>query len=232
MAKNKDVKDVEVEEIEETEEVEEVKTKVVDNDDYEEISLEDRIINIEKRTNITLGLVVTTLIITIIVLFLTINVVNSGLTGGSGNSGDTLEVEDDFSYDTSAFDPIKASEIKSESKGETIVVLIARQGCSYCSYFAPIITEVAKDYDVTVRYIDLTTIIDFSTTPATITDTDSFDTLQNLTGEGEWETFAADNLGGTPLTLIIKNNKVVGGIGGYTEAENVSTAFKNAGLKK
>jgi hypothetical protein len=67
---------------------------------------------------------------------------------------------------------------------------------------------------------------------AYITNAEEFDTLSNLTGKGEWETFAAENVGGTPLTLIIKNNKVIGGISGYTETENVVSAFKDAGLKK
>ena len=31
---------------------------------------------------------------------------------------------------------------------------------------------------------------------------------------------------------IIKDNKVVGGINGYTEAANIATAFENAGIKK
>jgi thiol-disulfide isomerase/thioredoxin len=135
-----------------------------------------------------------------------------------------------YTYDTSAFKAIKASEIKNASKSETIVVLIARQGCSYCSYYAPVITKVAKDFGITVRYIDLATIVDFS--QRLITDEEAYDTLSNLQGSGEWKDFAKNNITGTPLTLIIKNNKVVGGIGGYTEADGVETAFKAAGLKK
>ena len=75
-------------------------------------------------------------------------------------------------------------------------------------------------------------MIDFSVEQPYITDADEFDTLSNLSGKGEWATFAYDNVGGTPLTLIIKDNKVIGGVNVYTDVDTITAAFKAAGIKK
>lgn len=243
----KDIDAEEVEEIEEEEEeVEEIEEEevVVEDDDeeyedeeeeeeYEEVSLDDRIANIEKKTNYTFILVIVTLIVACLTLLVSINSKGTGeeeVREPETNTQQSDNTATSYTYDTSAFKAIKASEIKSASKSETIVVLIARQGCSYCSYYAPVITSVAKDFGITVRYIDLATIVDFS--QRLITDEESYDTLSNLQGSGDWKDFAKKNITGTPLTLIIKNNKVVGGIAGYTEGDGVEAAFKAAGLKK
>lgn len=240
-----EVEEIEEEEFEEVEEIEEEEVVVEDDDEesedeedeeeeeYEEISLDDRIANIEKKTNYTFILVIVTLIVACLTLLVSINSKGAGeeeVQEPETNTQQSDNTATSYTYDTSAFKAIKASEIKNASKSETIVVLIARQGCSYCSYYAPVITKVAKDFGITVRYIDLATIVDFS--QRLITDEEAYDTLSNLQGSGEWKDFAKNNITGTPLTLIIKNNKVVGGIGGYTEADGVEAAFKAAGLKK
>lgn len=238
-----EVEEIEEEEFEEVEEIEEEEVVVEDDDEesedeedeeeYEEVSLDYRIANIEKKTNYTFILVIVTLIVACLTLLVSINSKGTGeeeVQEPETNTQQSDNTATSYTYDTSAFKAIKASEIKSASKSETIVVLIARQGCSYCSYYAPVITSVAEDFGITVRYIDLATIVDFS--QRLITDEESYDTLSNLQGSGDWKDFAKNNITGTPLTLIIKNNKVVGGIAGYTEGDGVEAAFKAAGLKK
>ena len=222
MEKEKNVKNADVEEIESK-----VDSKL--DDDYEELTMEERIINIEKKSNYTFILSIIILIVCVLTMIFAINGTSSEV---AETETPTTEENSNHTYDTSAFDKISASDIKTESKNKAIVVLIARQGCSWCASFAPLITDVAKDYNVKVKYIDLATIIDFTQNPAVITDEEAFTTLQNLEGEKGWETFASKNIGGTPLTLIIKNNKVIGGIGGYTESDKIATAFEDAGLKK
>ncbi len=255
MAKNKKtvVKEIDTTEEIENEEIEEVEEtnknnststkkdklkKVLDDDfndedddveenEYIEITMEERITNIEKKSNYTFILTIITLIVSLITM---LSVINNGVAKTETESNDTSTSDTEYTYDTSSFKTITASDIKTESKSETIVLLIARQGCIYCSYYAPILVEVAKDYDITVRYIDLSTIINFNLN--TITDSDSYNTLSSLSGSGDWETFAKDNITGTPLTLIIKNNKVIGGVSGYVEATKVESAFTAAGITK
>ena len=226
MAKKKEV-------IEETkaDKVEEVKEEVeqsVEND-YEEISLEERIINIEKRAKASFGLNIVILILVIISLVFSIG---GGATKSEDTEGTYSDGSETVAYDTSMFKKIAPSDIKKLSDGEAIVVWVGRQSCGYCAQYAPYMEEAMKEYGITAHYIDLATMINFNVEQPYITDSEEFDTLSSISCEGEWEKFAYDNVGGTPLTLIVKNNKVIGGLSGYTETDGITAAFKEAGLKK
>ena len=203
---DKDEKEVEIKKIE----------KETTNDDYEEVSLEERIVNIEKKATASFWM---NIVIIILVIFNVIFTAGGGATttGGSTNGGSS----ESTGYDTSAFNAITPDKIASLSKDEIIVVWIGYQGCGYCQAYAPILADVTEEYGITANYIDLSTITE--------------DALKNqvmtLTGKGDWAEFAA-SFRGTPFTLIIKNNQVVGGIDGYTDAENIAAAFDKAGIKK
>lgn len=231
MAKNK--KKTMVEELEtETKEIEIVEEATIEDDnEYEELSIEERIINIEKKTNTNLILNVIILIVAILSLVIAVSGGNDNKTFSDNNSTTQTEQEETSSYDTSKFSEIVAADIKELSNGKTIVVWIGRQGCGWCSYFAPVMEEAASSVGFTPYYIDLGKIVDFSLAQPTITDGTAWDTLTGLSGSGSWATFASKNMGGTPLTLVIKNNKVVGGQNGYSDAETLKTALKAAGIK-
>ncbi len=204
----------------------EVKEVELDEDEYEEISMEERIIGIEKKVNITLLIVSCLVVLSIFTLILSIN----GKDDNEVNNNTNNNQQSASKYDTSAFKEITASDIQSESKNETIVVWIGRQGCGYCAQYAPNIAEAAKNYGIQAKYIDLAKIVDFD--KLVITDATAYDTISNLSGTGDWKDYAANNISGTPLTLIIKNNKVVGGLNRFTDVEEIEKAFEDAGLKK
>ena len=222
MAK-KIVKDVE-------ENVKEVEKEVLSND-YEEITLEERIVNIEKKTKASFWLNIVTLVLMVFLLVLLLGGGNATNTEASGGNG-SESTSQDTSYDTSAFTTITPDDIATVSKKKTIVLWIGRQSCGYCAAYAPYIAEAAENYGITAYYIDLATMINFDVAQPYITDEDAFNTLSSLSGSGSWKTFAYDNIGGTPLTLIIKDNKVVGGLSGYDDTSAIEAAFKAAGLKK
>lgn len=136
------------------------------------------------------------------------------------------------SYDTSAYKIINPSDIEKESKGKTIVVWIGRQSCGYCTMFEPYIREASSNYGIKSYYIDLASMIEFNAAQPYITNEVEFNLLSNLKGEGKWDGFANENVGGTPLTLVIKNNKVIGGLSGYADTNTVMQVFAEAGLKK
>lgn len=140
--------------------------------------------------------------------------------------------EQEDSYDTSVYKIINPSDIEKESKGKTIVVWIGRQSCGYCTMYEPYIREASSNYGIKSYYIDLATMIEFNAAQPYITNETEFNLLSNLKGEGKWETFAYENVGGTPLTLVIKNNKVIGGLSGYADTNTVMQVFADAGLKK
>lgn len=136
----------------------------------------------------------------------------------------------DEAYSTESFVKILPSEIASLSKGETIVVWVGRQSCSYCGMYAPVISDVGKDNNVTIYYVDFEDLVSFDSQYPYISDERNYNILEGLDGIEGWETFAKDNMGGTPLTLIIKDNKVIGGLSGYTEETGVINEFKRTGL--
>ncbi len=226
ITKDEEIKELSVDEVkDDVEEVEEVEE--INNEDYEELSVEDRITNIEKRTNLILILVAITLAISLITMIV---VVNNGSGSSNTNETETQEQEsNDGTYDTSAFKEIKAQDIAAESKGQTIVVMIGRQGCGYCAIYAPIITEVAKNHNVTVRYIDFTKMVDLN--KKQVTDGEAYNTIKNLDAVKDFEKAGETALTGTPATLFIKNNRIVYFVKGAADANTLESAFTAAGIK-
>ena len=176
------------------------------------------IINIEKKVKASFWLNIITTVLIVFLLILLLGGGNASSTGTGESTG--TDTQGQSGYDTSAFNAIYPEDIASLSKKKTIVVWIGYQNCGFCQAYAPLLTQVTKEYGITANYIDLTTVTQ-----------DQMNIILSLKGEGSWENFAA-SFEGTPFTLIIKNNKVIGGIGGYTEADNIAKAFDNAGIKK
>lgn len=122
--------------------------------------------------------------------------------------------------DTSAFDVISMSEIKKLSTDKTIVVWIGLDTCGYCQAYSPLLASVSNKYGITARYIDASTMTD-----------EDYEILTSLEGAEGWENYGS-SFTGTPFTMIIKNNKIIGGINGYVETEYIEEAFNEAGIKK
>ena len=233
MAKKKIETEEEVfEEIDDVEEEVELKDEDEKDEDYEPLSMEDRMINVEKKLSAILIISIITLAVAVITMIVVFGN-GDGDKSYSNNSNSSSQASEEAggsTYDTSAFKEISAQDIASESKGKTIVVMIGRQGCGYCAAFAPIITKVAEDNDVTIRYIDFLKIVDIAA--GTVTDSDAYNLIKNLDAVSEWDKFGETALKGTPNTLFIKNSKIIYGINGYHEEADVQAAFKAAGLSK
>ena len=91
------------------------------------------------------------------------------------------------------------------SSKKSIVVTVGQTGCSHCTATKPVINEVAGDYDIKFYYLNLTDM----------TDTERKDFFNSLTTlEYDDATFKENGSIGTPLTLIIKNNKIQSYISG------------------
>ena len=210
--------------------VEEVKVvkKDIDEDDeeYAELTVEERIINIEKKTNTTLVLMVITVILVFVTMIFTINNGKSeSTTTGTGN-----ETEASTEYSTDAFDVIKGTDIASLSKDKLIVAVMARQGCGYCAAYAPVLGLAQEEYDFVTKYLDLADIVDMTT--GTISDEDSYNALINLDAVKGYETFMEENFGRTPITLFIKDSKILGVISGYVDSDELATQLENYGISK
>ncbi len=141
------------------------------------------------------------------------------------------EMEGPSGYDTTPFKEIKGTDIAKESDGKTIVVFIGRQTCGYCALYAPIITKVSEDYDFQVRYIDLEKLVDIYSPTWEVTDQESHDALVNLKTTSGFETFM-DDLGATPMTIVIEDNRIIGGVVGYVEEDTLIQTLKDSGFIK
>ena len=237
--KKKNIKEVEIEEvIEEIEEFDDEEFDFVDEEDFEEevetpkkkkvskvvedddevveLTMEERIIGIEKKQNIILVFVLVTALLSLFTFI-------SGLGGNKAYKDEepepsNTETQQSPTYDTSAFTKVKAQDLEKLSKKDTIIVWIGRQGCGYCGQFSPTITSIGEKLDETIYYLDLADIFDFSTNPVTILDEEAYDLLLNFQTDGDNEG-VMEEFGATPMTLVIKKNKIVGNfVGAYDEA--------------
>ena len=195
-------------------------------DEYEELTLEDRVINIEKKVNWTFGLAV---VITIISVLILIFILADG-TEKAGNtdsqSGEPTEVSAD--YDVSAFKEIKAQDIKKESKGKNMLIYVGRSSCGYCVQYVPVLTQVQeKSKKYQTYYIDIAKILDFSSATGGILDQEANNIMQQLDKE-----FMESNWGATPLTLVVKDSKLVDSIVGYVDADTLEALIKKNGFVK
>ena len=136
------------------------------------------------------------------------------------------------SYDTSAFTKIKPTELTTLSQGQKIVVWIGRQGCSYCSLYAPTIKSVTKEYNIKAYYIDLAEMYDASSGEWQLVDQEGYNTITNLQkADAKAEELMAD-FGATPMTLVIKDNTVLNGAMGAIGKEDLSKILEAEGFKK
>jgi predicted bacteriocin transport accessory protein len=229
--KKKNIKNVEIEEvIEEIEEFddEEFEVDIEDeNEDftYEELTMEDRIIGIEKKVNTMFVLTIIIAVISLITLLTNFNTTSPTTTEethGSETSG---------SYSTDGFVKAAAQDLESLSKGKTIVVWIGRQGCGYCTQYVPTITSVGTKLGIDIHYLDLADVFDFTTNPVSLKDQKAYELLENFATDEENKDVMQE-LGATPMTLVIKNNKIVGSFTGALPEDQVLSTLKAEGFKE
>ena len=226
MVKNKNEKDVEIVE-EKNEDIFEEETE--NFEDYKELTDSDRILKIEKATKLITILVIIGLLISIVNSIFIISIKYSNKTNSNTNTNETQEQE--TSYDTSKFNEITMSDIKKASKGKTIAIFVGRQGCIWCAQYAPIITKAQEKYNFKVQYVDFGKIIDFTKAQPTISDKDAYELLVKYIEDSKFASEIEQGMG-TPMTLFIKDNKLVDFINGFVEEDTLATYLKNNGFDK
>lgn len=168
------------------------------------IELEDRVLTLESELSNALGYDIT-----------------------DEEAGDTSGV-----YDTTVYKTIKGSELAELSKGKKIVVWIGRQGCSYCSLYAPTIKSVGKDLGITIHYIDLAAMYDTAQYQWVLTDQASYDAITGMETTNDEAASVMEDFGSTPMTIIVEDGKVIGGVVGAVDKTTVKETLTNAGIKK
>jgi len=218
---------------EKAKEIVEEKEEIIEEDEYSEVSNEERIANIEKKVNWILGLCV---LVTILTLLISVFVISSDGTKNYSNSSSsekgTAEEQSNnssSSYDVSSFKEIKAKDIEKESKNKTIIIYIGRSTCGYCVKYVPVLKTVQEKFGYTTYYIDIAKILDY--TNGGVLDDEANKTMKNMKTSSSQKDVMND-WGATPLTLAIKNNQIVDSIWGYTDEETVTQFIKDNGIAK
>lgn len=89
--------------------------------------------------------------------------------------------------------------------GEPFIVIIEREGCSYCTMYMPVVEEVAKEKKIPLYYIDI----------ADLTSGE----MRNLERTNKY--LKRNSNWGTPTTLFMLGNRVLDALGGYTDKNGV-----------
>ena len=100
-----------------------------------------------------------------------------------------------------------------QDNNKTFIVLIVREGCSYCEKFAPIVQEVVAEKGIPVYQIDIATL-----------EEDELDKFQNS------NSYLRNNDWGTPTTLVLQGIEVIDSLSGYTEKDEL-VKFLNKNVK-
>ena len=213
----------------------EVEEKVKEPVEEKELTLEDRIANMEKKTSAILILSVVIAILSLVTMCVTIFGGNSGNKNTSKEPTEATEPTEEgepvsYEYDVSKFNEISASDIAKVSKDKTILLYIGRSTCGYCIQYVPVLQEVQDKYGkYTTYYLDIAKIYDYSR--GVKLDEDAEKIMLNLKTSDN-QKGVMDNFGSTPMTLVIKNNKVVDSIIGYVDAGTLDQLVTSNGLNK
>lgn len=124
-------------------------------------------------------------------------------------------------YDVSEFTKISAKDIESLSKDKTMVIMIGRPSCGWCAAFAPNLSGLESELNFEAYYINQDEIL-----TDTILNEEEFNTLLYIETKKGYETFMEENLGATPITLIIRNNTLENALVGYYEKDELKTKLK------
>lgn len=103
----------------------------------------------------------------------------------------------------------------------THIIVIGQTTCPHCISFKPAINSVAKDYNITMNYLNLQKLTKEESS-------DFFESLKTI--EYKDEEFVNNGSVGTPLTLIVENGKVKSYISGERTTSQLVRELKKIGI--
>ena len=103
----------------------------------------------------------------------------------------------------------------------TNIVVVGQTTCSHCISFKPALNAIGEDYGLTINYLNLTELTPDESTKFT-------ESLKEIKYDDP--DFVSSGSFGTPLTLIIKNGKVVDYISGERTYSQLSKTFSKLGI--
>lgn len=126
-----------------------------------------------------------------------------------------------FLIDTSGSKPVKESEVPSAfdwlaatQTDDYIITVLALTTCQYCQAYKPIITQIAKDYDLKLYFYEV-------------------DSLSNEESAILTSSYELKNYEGyVPFTFVLKDGEVQGDNTGYLDEEGTMNFLREVGVIK
>lgn len=119
-------------------------------------------------------------------------------------------------YNVSKFTAIDAEGLETAFNGKNLsVVLLARETCSYCVKFSPVINQANTEYKLKTLYLDIT-----KPDSAGVAKIKALDTFFNT------------NYGRTPIVVLVKDGKVIDSQIGYSDYATFASFLEKNGFKK
>lgn len=137
-------------------------------------------------------------------------------TNNSSNSSDTTstssDIPEDEQGDLNEIDIDEYLDLKEGSKAS--IIYVARPTCHYCQEMEPIVRNIVYEYGVTVNYLNTDELDDDGQAKFVKSD-DYFDEKGGY---------------GTPMLIIVKDDKFVDVLEGLSDKDTVVKFFKDNGL--
>ena len=151
----------------------------------------------------------------------------SSSSGNSGNSGTQTS-----NYDTSMMEELDLSKALKlfDEKDKTYVLYIGRPDCSACVSYLPTLQEAQENLGYKTQYLNLNNVDSKSDNYTKFTNKLSVKYTMTVSGEEQTETFGKW-MGYTPMTIIIKNGKMVDGEIGAISYTTLTSLLKNNGIE-
>lgn len=134
----------------------------------------------------------------------------------TGNKAPKVNIELPVALEGEAgFNEITYSEyVEKMNEEKPFLVIIIKDGCGYCEAYTPIVKEVAEEYNLPIYYINLTNI-----------------TEEEYTALSKSNSYLKSQQWGTPTTLLMSGNTVVGSISGYVDKDTFVKDMINKYIK-
>ena len=159
-----------------------------------------------KKIQICLYVIIALLLVNTIALFAAIKDPNTTTSGSDS--------EENYDYDVSMFETIDADGlVEAYNWDETKVVYFGRSTCGFCVQFLPVLQQAQQEYGYKTLYVDIETI-----------DADGQNKIMGL------DSFFEENYGSTPITVLVKDGKIIDSEIGYVEYSTFTSMLEENGF--
>jgi len=159
------------------------------------------------------------------------NYINNNKKQSTNISTNSNEESKEYIINKDNFEIINFLDINTISKNKEIFILFSRDGCYWCSKYAPIVEKIAQEHNFTVYYLDFGDMVDFNINPPALKDEEIYDKFTSWINNNGYGDEIKDGIG-TPMTLFVKNGKINNYISGYVDKEELESYIKKEGFIK